>query len=579
MQLNKKKYKSSRPDSFPKSNGFWKSQYDHFFSVISGILATIVIHWNIISTKALPGDTIDARATIVTYEHWFMFFKGESGFREIPVFFPTKNLISSSDAVLSQGTIYSAFRFLGMDQTLGLKATIIFVTLLGFIGVGVLAKMIFKDNQISVGITALTVTSYQVVAQSGHLQTWLYFSLAWILVFLINICRGVNLRLSFGGLLIGMPLLALSTWYTIIGILWFSSLIFLYLFIRDRKVLTDCLAKFKNSGLTFFRAHTKFAILTSGIFSLQTLTFMHIYLGRIGDQEFGGWPTTFFYSPRLFDLFNASFGSTGWEADFYDKAQLSIYPTAERAMGLSIPIIVLIIFGFIHVMRRKQSFTLVEKSIVFSIVTTFVIPLTDERGQSFWYFVSKIPVLNSIRTPARLWTFASILVSWLIVWIIWKGVKKCKSPLVSRLILVIIIGILSVAQIRPPLANWKENDLLSDFGKSSGISILKNDCEIFYLSSREDLGLYGSIVRQIDGMLLAVSSNKKTINGYTSSAPIGWPQRPVWGLVTKEDLMPWINANPAYFLEKTCFIDEDGISIYNSKTNKFEAGNNRTTIN
>jgi hypothetical protein len=553
----------------PKNVGFWKLYKDYYSSIISGLLATIIVHRNIIFTASLPGDSIDARATVVTYEHWYMFLKGESFFREIPVFYPTENLISSSDAVLGQGLVYSILRFFGMGQTISLKATIVMITTIGFIGVAALAKLIFKDTLICTGITALTVTSYQVVAQSGHLQTWLYFSLAWVLFFLIKIYRNADLPTSFSGLIICLPLLALSAWYIIIGLIWFSGLICVYLFLRDKRVLSDGLATFKISGLSYLRSSTKLATTSLTLFLIQIFTFAYIYLERIGDQEFGGWATTSFYSPRLFDLFNASFGSTGWQADIYEKVKLDIYPTAERAMGLSIPVIILIVFGFVYILRKNLQLTSLENSLVFAVIATFIIPLTDERGQSLWYFVSKIPIINSIRTPARLWIYASILISWLIVWFIWKNLNRQKLVFKSKLSLFILIGVLSLAQIKTPMANWKESDLLSNFGKEAKVLILQNKCEVFYLSSAENLGIYDSIVRQIDGMLIAVTNNKKTINGYTSSPPIGWPQRPVWGLVAQEELVPWIALYPKLFSQKTCFINEEGLTFYDPKSKAF----------
>lgn len=569
MKNRKQKKISATRLKKSKYREYWKHRRDYYLSLVSGFLATIVIHWNIISSDALPGDSIDARATIVTYEHWFMFFKGESLFREIPVFYPTENLISSSDAVFGQGLVYSILRFLSVSQTSSLKATIVIITLLGFIGVAALSKLIFKDTLISTGVTALTVTSYQVVAQSGHLQTWLYFSLAWIFVFLIKIYRNTRLPSSFSGILIFLPLLALSAWYTIIGLIWFGMLICAFLFLRDRKVLVGCLTNFKASATIYLRSSSKLATLSVALFLIQILTFAYIYLGRIGDQEFGGWSASSFYSPRLFDLFNASFGSIGWQADIYKKVGLDVYPTAERAMGLSIPIIILIVVGWIYILRNNLSFTSFEKSIIFAVSATFIIPLTDERGQSLWYFVSKIPLVNSVRTPARLWIFASILISWLIVWAIWKILRRQKSIYLSRFVLTILIGILCLLQIRTPMANWKQSDLLSSFGKKVEVSILQNECDIFYISSKENLGIYDSIVRQIDGMLIAVSNNKKTINGYTSSPPSGWPQRPVWGLVAQEELIPWITLKSRFFSQKTCFIDEEGISFYDSNSGAF----------
>lgn len=138
----------------------------------------------------------------------------------------------------------------------------------------------------------------------------------------------------------------------------------------------------------------------------------------------------------------------------------------------------------------------------------------------------------------------------------------------SKILFVSIITILSLMQLRIPMATWQEKDLLSSFGKQAQQLIVGNECRTFYLGDEKDLGLYESISRQIDGMMIASLENRKTINGYTSNPPIGWPQRPVWGLVEIENLMPWISQNKDRFNEKLCYIDEVGLTVIDADPKK-----------
>ena len=411
--------------------------FNQSFSVLVGSLSTVLIHWNIISTNALPGDSFDARSTIVSYEHWYMFFQGKSSIRELPVFFPTENVLSSSDTLFGQGFIYSFFRFFGLNLTSSLKATVIVITLIGCIGVAKLAKQIFESTSLSFAVTALTITSYQIIAQSGHLQTWLYFSVSWVIVCLVNIQRRTNVSASYSGLLIGLPVLALSTWYTIVALIWFAGIVLIYSLVRDRNQFLSGIQNLKTSITWYFRKSTPCAILSSILFVSMLLIFLYIYGSRFDDQEFAAWSSTVFYAPRIFDIVNASFAATGWQGEMYKTVRLDIYPTFERAMGLSVSILILLIIGSVLMIFKKQNFTLMERSLSFAAIFTLIAPLTDERGQSLWYFISKFPILNSVRSPARFWTFSSVIISWVFIWIIWRNFKSFKTSI--NVIIIIII--------------------------------------------------------------------------------------------------------------------------------------------
>jgi hypothetical protein len=361
-------------------------------------------------------------------------------------------------------------------------------------------------------------------------------------------------------LLIGLPILALSTWYTIVALIWFVGIVLIYLLLRDRDQFLSGIQNIKISLLWYFRKSTSWAIFSCILFVSMLFTFLYIYGSRFNDQEFAAWSSTVFYAPRLFDIVNASFAATGWQGEMYKTVRLDIYPTFERAMGLSVSILILLAIGLLLIIFKKQNFTVLERSLSFAAIFTLIAPLTDERGQSLWYFISKFPILNSVRSPARFWTFSSVIITWVVIWIIWRNLNSVKLNLKQLLILSILL--LSILQVRTPMANWTNNDLLSDFGKKSELTILKNNCDYFYISSADNLDLFNSIGRQIDGMIIAVANDKKTINGYASSPPPDWPQKPVWGLVEKDGLLPWLEKNEKRFTGTTCFLDEKGVSFY-----------------
>jgi hypothetical protein len=548
------------------SKPFFEKHIEKYLGFCIAIFSTLYIHRNIIFSKAMPGDFFDARATLVWYEHWHSFFKGNVQLRDVSVFFPAKNVLAGSDANLIQGVFYSIFRFLGFQESSSLKMTVITISFIGFLGIARLSFLLFRDWALSVSAILIAVTSYQLIAQAGHLQTWLYLSVAWVIVGLIYLYRDEEGLFATTLIFLGIPILALSTWYCIIALLFLGGLyLIIYGIIEPSLLKTSIFRILRN--LKRVGESTRYIV---PIFSLSLalmVLFTYIYFQKLNDKHFGTWSEVSFYSPRLFDLVNASVGAQGWQAEIYAFTRLGTNPTFERSMGLSFSVLILLFISSLFLLTNRMQISNTIKALSLTAIAIFVLPLTDDRGQSFWYFINKLPVMNSVRAPGRLWFFASITISWIAIWIIWKATRSEKKSKFSKTIFVSIIAILSFMQLRTPLAAWDESDLLSPFGKQAQQLIIENKCDVFYLGDEPNLGLYESISRQIDGMIIATLNNRKTINGYTSNPPIGWPQRPVWGLVQVEDIRPWINQNSNYFDQKICYLDETGVIAIDASAN------------
>jgi hypothetical protein len=519
----------------------------------------------LILTKLLPGDAFDARSTLVTYEHWFSFFRGESRLRDYPIFYPATNTLSGSDANFAQGVIYSVFRTINFDLTLSLKATVIFVTLFGLWGTSKLAKNLFTSEPLAIAATFFAATSYQLLVQSGHLQTWMYLNVSWVVFALTLLKQKKQIFFGFGLLVIGIPTLALSTWYCVIAIVYFGFLHSLFMILFD----SESFRKFSNEvrqvySLLLVKRNVMFAMVFSGF--LLSCLFFYIYLPKVGNKSFGQWSEVSFYLPRLSDLINASIGSSGFTASLYSKMKLDLFPTSERVMGLTPSVLLLLTIGvMILILRRFKLHTWVKSLFMVSFVT-LILPLTDERGLSLWYFVNQIPFMNSIRTPARFWVFSSIIICWISIWIIWNGSRLVHKNLVSKLGFFGLLAALIFVQVQEPIASWTETELLSPYGQISAKLIEQNRCDYFYVSSSPELVLMESITIQIDAMIIASVQERKTINGYTSAPPPYWPQRPIWGLVGESDLKTWLRIYSGKFPGKLCFVDESGLKILTDKS-------------
>ena len=535
------------------------------YNFMLGLFCTIFIHRNVLFSPSLPGDSFDARAILVVYEHWYSFLQGKSPLREVPIFFPAESTLGGSEASFAQGLIYSLFRAIQFDVTTSLKASVIFVSLIGLWGTAKLTSKFFTRKSLSIASTLLTATSYQLFVQSGHLQTWMYLNVSWVILAVILLNQKTQIIFAFGLIVVGLPVLALSTWYCVVAIVYFGTLYALFMYIFDPSVFKTCMVSLKGTYQVLLEKKTSSVVIISSSAILTSL-FFYIYLPRVNDQSFGKWSEVAFYSPRLSDLINASVGSSGFLSELYARMKLDVFPTFERAMGLTVSTLLLILLAVIFLILKKVTLPNWMKSIYLAAFATLILPLTDERGLSLWYFVNQIPFMNSVRTPARFWTFSSIILTWISIWIIWNGSRLLHKSALPKFAFFGLLSVLIGLQVQSPTANWTEKELLSPYGQQSATLIEQNRCDYFYLSSSPELGLMDSITIQIDAMVIASIQERKTINGYTSAPPPYWPQRPIWGLVGESDLRTWLRIYSGKFPGTLCFVDESGLKILTEKS-------------
>jgi hypothetical protein len=532
---------------------------------ISSILSTFLVCKEYLLSSRLPGDSFDARATLTVYEHWYSIFTGETTFSNLNAFYPVPNMLGGSDANMIQGVIYSICRFIGLSLTESLRFTIVTIIFIGFLGVYRLSYSIFVSNAKSISAGLLIVTIYQLASQSGHLQTWMYPWVSWVVLSLIWIYQGRNLPIAYSILLIGIPALALSTWYTAFSITFFSLFFLISVLYLDHANSKCKLAAVAVAFHASFKRHSKFYVLIISFSLLEVLLFALIYFPKTRNNNFGNWSEVHFYSPRLYDILNASMSSQGWQLSLYNKVHLDIYPTFERAMGFSLSTCFIILVAVVIKLFRRSHTDIFSKSLIFTSVSIILLTLADERGQSLWYFANKLPIFNTIRAPGRLWIFSVAIITIVCLKIIYNALDSFKSEHFSQLIVIVMSLILTVIQFRAPVANWNSEDLLSPFGKRVVIDVEKNNCESIYLATERKFGIGESVERQIDGMVIGSITSTNSINGYTSSPPTNWPQNPVWGLVSVSEIEEWIRINPGKFAGTTCFIDESGFTLLNNR--------------
>ena len=512
-----------------------------------------------------PGDMGDSRAVTTTFEHWWYFFQGKENFFDLLYFAPEKNTLGGSETFFLQGIPYSVFRFSGLSEIDSWVLTNILLVALGAVGLFLLFDLIFSKLLITICGALLVMFSYQMNTQFAHPQTFGFLLISWWFYYAIRIFDEHPKHKSLIFLSLWSSLLLLGSWYGFLAILLISSCILIFGFIFDPKQFNYNRVRLaRNLRFLWVKSKAKTLVIFFPLLSLSL--FIAIYWDRMKDSKFGNFEEVIFYSPRLFDIFNASENAIGYSAEFYKRANLGISETFERSMGFPLVFAGLIVIASLIFLFRAHRLELSTKILTMCCFFITLIPIADERGLSLWYFLWLFPGGNSVRTPARFWVFVQIL--WVIVLML-----MCRQLLTNSLIsksllsitLVVVTSIACYDQYRPQKANWN-GELLTAYGEEAKRVLKNSNCDVFYLGTSQDLTISESLAKQIDGMVIAYDLGIPTVNGYSSNYPKNWPQTGAWGLVSNEEAFNWVANHPGNKFENFCYYSESGLQSKNVKS-------------
>ena len=111
------------------------SQTANLITLMSCIFLLCLLEYSafqkIIGTDALFGDLGDGRLTNLVAEHWYHFFKGETAFADLGIFYPAENTLAYSDMLLGFGILHTLLRIVGCDMYIAYKYTILLVHAVG----------------------------------------------------------------------------------------------------------------------------------------------------------------------------------------------------------------------------------------------------------------------------------------------------------------------------------------------------------------------------------------------------------------------------------------------------------------
>jgi hypothetical protein len=506
---------------------------------ITAVVATLWIFRPIITDGQLPGDAGDARWTIAIHEHWYQVWRGQETVRDLHYYFPVQGTLGTSDAFFVQGQLYSIARVLGWGFIDSWVFALVSFFLLGAVGVAVLAKRLLRSAWSQVAFVGLSCASYAVITGIGHIQLLGFLSVSWILVGFHDLTTSSHSKRGLT-LIIGVPpLLALSSWYAVVLFaIVLAFLTFYILLFSSGKVIA---ARTRQIAADTWRA------LWSPVGAVLVVCLvggwaavLWVYIPSRNLLPPPSWTDVVTFSPQLSDIVNASQGGGGIWSSLYTRWFDPASYNSEQVFGFT-PILLCSfgLFGFqqirLAVLSRPQPSrrtSLPGRSgllaVWFTVISTVVFFLVDERGESLYrFFWFHIPGLESIRAPFRVQIFLYAFAAFLVLRsleLIWERSDPLLSVPWRRYLFVagagVLITMIFVEMQRPLYATWTRSDLLPP-ALLARVAEIRDSCDAMILLD-EDQTDFGW-VNPINAVILSVVSEVPTPQGYSRADPVGQP--------------------------------------------------------
>jgi len=542
---------------------------------LAAVIATIWIFRDVLFRGKLLGQTGDARWTIAVHEHWYQFWRGNESLADMHYFYPVQGTLGASDAFLVQGQLHTLARLFGVDIVDSWVIAQFLFSLIGAIGVAVLAGKILRSVWLQVAFVCLTCASYPVIVQSDHVQLIGFLAASWIFVGLSDLLTLRHPRTGLALLLVVPPLLALSSWYAFVltGLVLFVLAIFAAVFSGGRTVMAGIGRISRATGRALF-SPLGAVLLACGVLGWALV--LRVYLPSLGLLPGGSWIQVTFLSPRWSDILNATASGGGvWSwlyARWFDPAAVN----GEQSFGFTPILFCFLVFFGLYQLRsgllhrpspvdpagRPGRSALV--ALWFTIITVIGFFLVDERGLSLYrFFWFRIPGLESIRADYRVQTLLyaiaiylilrSIELCWLssVVWRSRAGWRNYVLPVGAACLVLVVF----VEMQRPVYTLWTRPQLLAP-ALLAQQDALRQSCDAMILIDEipEDEGF----VNSVDAVILSTVSGVPTPQGYSSGDPIGHPGPDA----DPESLADWLREQG--FTGRLCTVSSQGVQVIGS---------------
>lgn len=503
-----------------------------FSLLFLSISYTLFTYKSIFQGKLL-GDPFDSRLQIVLHEHWWRWFNGLVGFRDTEFFYPFDKALGYSDVFLTQGIVYSFFRFLGFTLSSSWSITTIGLLLIGNLGWVFIAQKFVKNYVLQI-LMVLTFVSSLSFAYYFTLNPNImgYSFISWFALFIISISKEKNRLVKNQKISIFITLFliyALSCWY---------AAFFLGLVLTIRLLLE---AVFRSKEFNFslsqhgLRNLAKQYYLQAPLQLFLIWLFVYVYV-LVANDPLRSVNELLENSPRVSYLANGSSADgTKLSGSFFKQLYLNLGLDLDKEYGIGLGLFTTF-FGLLSLsyIIYNRLFSLSKYLWICAITFVYVYFLVWEDKFSIHKFLfESIPGFDSIRYPARYVIFIGFSLILLIFFILDQIVKD--SNFKKKSLIFLVGSLIFIDQYRASFKGW-DSDTLVNIELMKQKQDIITSCDYFYYDFPG-----GWWNEQIEAMMFSIQIGVPTINGYSGAFPPNYPIEAFNSTSEPLQIFRWIN--------------------------------------
>ena len=483
-------------------------------------LAIVSVSYTLFTYKSifygkLLGDPFDSRLQIVLHEHWWRWFNGLVEFRDTEFFYPFDKALGYSDAFLTQGIVYSFFRFIGFEMASSWSITTIGLLLIGNLGWAFIAHKFVKSFVLQI-LTVLTMVSSLSFVYYFTLNPNImgYSYISWIALLVNNISQEKDKLVKNRKISIFITLFliyALSCWYAafFIGLVLTSRLLLEFVFNRKNINFSQSEYSFKSIVRQYYYQAPLQLILI--------WLFVYIYIS-VANDPLRSTAELVENSPRISYLANGSnVDGTKLSGAFFRHLYLNLGLDFDKEYGIGIGLLTSI-FGLLSLgyVIYKRLFSISQYLWICAIFFVYLyFHIWPNQVSIHKFLFESIPGFDSIRYPARYVILIGFSASLLIFFILDQILKD--SSFKRRTLIFLVGSLIVVDQYRSPYKGWDSDSLVNLELMKQKQDIVTN-CDYFYYDFPG-----GWWNEQIEAMMFSIQIGVPTVNGYSGAFPPGYP--------------------------------------------------------
>jgi len=520
--------------------------------------------------NVIPGDLWDGRLLLGLHEHWRLVYAGERPWNTIAMFWPVEGTLGYSDTFFLQGTIFSAFRGVGMDLWHAFLATYFLMAFAGFLAMYWFLRRCAKVTLFPALAAAALFVNFSPGAV-GYENSHLQLTIVWLLPFVAGLSwlalteeRHARARASAAGLL--LSLLLFSSFYIPWFFLFFSGVAFLvWLTVAAFRMDRESLRALARRWRTFTAFGAGFAV-----FLVPFLATYLPVLRTLGPRDYS---QTWKGIPWVCDLVNTGTSNRLW--GWMEHWMVPVQRTAANELRFGLPPVTFLLFlaataWFLFLWKRKALSTTAEKVAVLAGVSIVLcwVSIVKILGFSGWQAINAfVPGAGAIRCPFRM----NIVLSAVVLFVLFVAAARLlrgRRPVTTTLLVSLAACVLFAEQIRTrdPYGRIRRD---AEIARMAGIEAPPADARVFYVKNPPCDVTHACM----DGFLAAEQYGLDLLNGHTGLNPKDWPMDDILAKDYEQRVMQWLDwEKPEGLYALDLSTGKWTASVFDSEQRKVEIG-------